>query len=339
MKRRKPRQTDTPEQTDLLALLLGAEIARNHYGQFLIARQWYATPSICEPEPRTLRLLLRSASGCPARAVRQAADPTRWLFLDTETTGFAAGAGRYAFLIGMAWWDSGGIQIEQLFMRDPGEEYSILLELVRRIRKRPVLVTFNGKSFDWPLLQTRFRMTRVINAPSTRAHLDLLQPARQIWRLQTGSARLGHLEQSVLGTQALGWSRHEDIESARIPEFYLDYLRGRSVSPLEAVFRHNRMDLRGLAALAGRIFQALSTAERASAGEQGALELYGISRLLARAGECARARALCALALQRGLPQSIERTARAELARLIKRSHHLGHSPRARSGIREMEPQ
>src|SRR2546429_1151267 len=75
-------------------------------------------------------------------------DPSRWLFLDTETTGLAGGTGTYAFLIGLGWWDAGGFEVEQFFMRDFTEEYSLLQELAVRITERPVLVTFNGKSFE-----------------------------------------------------------------------------------------------------------------------------------------------------------------------------------------------
>ena len=115
-----------------------------------------------------------------------AADPEQWLFLDTETTGLAGGSGTYAFLVGLAWWGAGGLHVEQFFMRDLDEEHSLLLELSERMASRPVLVTFNGKSFDWPLLETRYRMTRAIPSFSPKLHLDLLHPARQLWRLRLG---------------------------------------------------------------------------------------------------------------------------------------------------------
>jgi uncharacterized protein len=211
----------TREDSDRLAQLLGAEIRSNRYGQHLAAQQWHADGEMCDPHPAVLRLLLpagpRVTPRASERAIESAADPTRWLFLDTETTGLAGGTGTYAFLVGLAWWDSGGLQVEQLFMRDHGEEHSLLLGIARRLRERPVLVTFNGKSFDWPLLDTRFRMTRAIEPPALAAHLDLLHPARQIWRLQLGSVRLGDLERGVLGGAALGWSRQDDIDSSRIP--------------------------------------------------------------------------------------------------------------------------
>lgn len=189
-------------------------------------------------------------------------------------------------------------------MRDPAEEYSILLELARRLRKRQVLVTFNGKSFDWPLLVSRFRMTRVIEIPALDTHLDFLHPAREIWGPQIGSVKLGHLEERVLGAESLGWSRREDLDSALIPGIYFDYTAGRAAR-MECVFRHNRMDLRGLAALAGRILQILSADfETDALTECQALELYGLARFFVRRGQHERARRFCERGLELGLLSS-----------------------------------
>lgn len=309
--------------------VLGAEVVRNRFGQYVAARQWYATPAMCEPDRHALELLLHSKAAANHLPASYASDPEKWLFLDTEATGFIGGAGNLAFLIGLAWWDSGGIQIEQLFMRDAAEEYSILLELGRRIRKRPVLVTFNGKSFDWPLLVSRFHMTHAIAVPVLRAHLDFLHPAREIWKLQIGSVKLGHLEERVLGAESLRWSRREDIDSAHIPGIYFDYVCGRS-HRLEGVFRHNRMDLRGLAALAGRILAMLSP--NGDAGPESgleALELYGMARFFGRRRQHGIARRYCQCALEAGLPASVASQACKELARFTKRDLRMSRRPHA----------
>src|SRR5712692_9165691 len=300
---------------DLLAQFVGATVGRNRYGEHLVVRRWYSTPAACPPTPHALRLLLPERDGAHAAAC----DPAQWLFLDTETTGLAGGTGTYAFLVGLAWWDAGGLQVEQFFMRDYGEEHSLLLELSRRMAQRRVLVTFNGKSFDWPLLETRYLMTRAIAPRRPAAHLDLLHPARQLWRLRLGSVRLADLERHVLGPHRLGWDRRDDIDSALIPKLYFDYLRGGRPEPLVGVFRHNQMDLRGLAALAGRILRLLSMAEAADGLEEQPLDLYGLSRLLRRRGEDSIARALCERALSAGLPGAVSRAARRELALLAKR--------------------
>src|SRR5260370_6789649 len=141
----------------------------------------------------------------------------QWLFLDTETTGISGGSGTYAFLVGLAWWDGVGLQVEQFFMRDFGEEHSVLMELAKRMSDRRVLVTFNGKSFDWPLLETRYAMTRVIKPCVPLAHLDFLHPARALWKLRLGSVRLVYLERHVLDAARLGLRRHACIATAFIP--------------------------------------------------------------------------------------------------------------------------
>ena len=316
--------SETIAGSDRLTELLGAQINRNHYGEHLSLQQWYATPEIYTPDARSLSLLLPQSADS-ADSLKAAIDPEQWLFLDTETTGLAGGTGTYAFMVGIAWWDAGGLQVEQLFLRDLDEEHSLLLELSERMEKRPVLVTFNGKSFDWPLLETRYRMTRSVPAFSPRLHLDLLHPARQLWRLRLGSVRLKDLERHVLGSsgRSLDWSRHDDIDSSLIPQMYFDYLRGGPAEPLAGIFRHNQMDLRGLAALAGKILAMLDSgngfANAANAETHDPIDVLGLSRLLRKRGHSTRARELYETALRFGLPRTVERLAQSELAQLAKR--------------------
>ena len=152
------------DDSDLVGRLLGAGIARNDFGEHLAVRNWYSTPEFCQPSEAALDLLSRVTGPSGSKAARASGplfppyreessalrtrvaleNPEKWLFLDTETTGLAGGAGTYAFLIGLAWWDAGGLQVEQLFLRDFSEEHSALHELALRLEERPVLVTFNG---------------------------------------------------------------------------------------------------------------------------------------------------------------------------------------------------
>jgi len=307
------RSCELPEGAERLIELLQAQIAANEFGEHLALRKWYSEPVTDAPglgapdgplDPGTLQLIAPGAS-------REIADPRRWLFLDTETTGITGGTGTYPFLVGIAWWDAGGLEVEQLFMRDYTDEHSLLVALAERIAERPVLVTFNGKSFDWPLLETRYRMTRAIRPPALRAHLDFLHPARNLWRLRIGSVRLAELELKVLG-----WNRGSDMNSWLIPEIYFDYLRGGSAEALLPIFHHNQMDLRGLAALAARV---LSLLENPEAHGGNALELYGISRICERRGDVSRARRHYAQSIARELPVETDRAARSSLARLAKR--------------------
>ncbi len=308
-----------PGEEDTLGQLLGADVARNHFGEHLAIRNWYSTPEYSEPSTITVELLSRMPDESVSRKTRAALeDSSKWLFLDTETTGLAGGAGTYAFLVGVAWWDAGGLQAEQLFMRDFTEEYSVLQELAERVAERPVLLTFNGKSFDWPLLENRFTMTRAIAAPKLAAHLDLLHPARALWKLRLGTVRLVELERHVFDAPRLGWHREDDVESALIPQYYFDYLRGGSARPLAGIVRHNQMDLRGLAALFCKINVMLSESPGARE-EGGGLDLFGLSRFLQRRGDAGRAHTACAQALAIGLPANIRPKAQRELALMAKR--------------------
>jgi hypothetical protein len=315
----RPASLRAPDREDSLAQLLGAGVALNQFGEHLAIRNWFSTPEFTEPAAVALELLSRTRDAALSRHMRSAlADSSRWLFLDTETTGLAGGTGTYPFLVGIAWWDAGGLQVEQFFMRDFSEEHSLLHELAARLAERSILVTFNGKTFDWPLLENRFAMTRSIPTPRLAAHLDLLHPARALWKLRLGSVRLVELERRVLDAQRLGWHREDDIASALIPQYYFDYLRGGSLDPLVGVVRHNQMDLRGLAALFGKINSILASQDTDRNGID-SLDLFGLSRFLERRGDRDRAQVACTQALQLGLPAEIRPRARRELAFLAKR--------------------
>jgi uncharacterized protein len=304
---------DAPAGAERLAQILGATPRKNRFGEYLGLRRWFSEPvggeaTLAAPETEfdlaALRLIAPEAPDCVA-------DFRQWLFLDTETTGLAGGTGTYPFLVGIAWWDAGGLEVEQFFMREHSEEHSLLLALAERLAERRVLVTFNGKSFDWPLLETRYRMTRTIQPPAPRAHLDFLHPARTLWRLRLGSVRLAELEKHVLG-----WNRGPDLMSDLIPQIYFDYLRGGSPEPLVPIFHHNQMDLRGLAALASRVLSLVGNPE--THGQDG-FELFGVSRICERRGEATRARKLYARSITFELPPETDRVARRSLARLAKR--------------------
>ncbi len=173
-------------------------------------------------------------------------DPARALYFDTETTGLG-GAGALAFLVGLAWFDEqGDLVLEQLLLREPAEERALLRRFEELAARCSMLVSFNGKSFDWPLLQSRRVMNR-LGAMEVRPHLDLLHVSRRLHKRRLGSCRLIHLEAEVLG-----WDRGEDdIPGAEIPARYSHFLRSGDEEALRAVIDHNAWDVLSMAALVG----------------------------------------------------------------------------------------
>ncbi len=309
--RRMPMPEQAASNTRRLVELLDAECRTNRFGEHLAVRRQFSEPRVFQAAPQALRRLAPDAAN-------EISDPRRWLFLDTETTGLAGGTGTYAFLVGIAWWEDDGLVVEQFFMRNHAEEASLLLELSRVLAERRPLVTFNGKSFDWPLLETRFRMSRVGRAEIPPAHLDLLHPARQLFRFRLKSVALAELERHVLGLE-----RGYDIPSESIPGRYFDFLRGGPAEPVAEVFHHNQMDLRGLAALAVHMIDLLRQPESAACEPT---ELYGMSRLLQRRGEEGLASLTYERALEGNLPFAAERSAKRELALCAKRQGHFARA-------------
>jgi uncharacterized protein len=166
-------------------------------------------------------------------------------FLDTETTGLSGGAGTAAFLVGLGFLDGDLFRVRQYFMEDYDQEAALLHQLATDLRRFAQLVTFNGKMFDVPLLETRYRLNRGRWPLEEALHLDLLHPARRLWKARLESCRLVHLEAELLRVR-----REEDIPGDQIPQVYFDYLRSRDAKVLPRIFEHNRLDVVSLAALA-----------------------------------------------------------------------------------------
>ena len=201
---------------------------------------------------------------------------THAAFIDTETTGLGAGAGVYAFMIGVGTFErvtpDAPLQftVRQFFMRHPGEEGAVLTALADLLADRQLAVTFNGRTFDLPLLRARYMQNRRVlggrpGVPMIQEgapHLDLLYPARRLWRRRLQSCRLINLEQMILGLQR----NEDDVPGSLIPYLYLDYLRTGNAGEMSRVFYHNREDIVTMVSLAHRLIHAYVTPEQAEAG-------------------------------------------------------------------------
>lgn len=248
------------------------------------------------------------------------APPERWAFLDTETTGLAGGSGTYAFLIGIGRITPEGFRVRQFFMREYSEERSLLAALNEHLNNFDVLITYNGRSYDQPLLETRYRMTRSKPPFASLAHLDLLYGARRLWKLRLESCRLVQLEQQILG-----YEREGDVPGELIPFLYFEYLRSREAWRLRPVFHHNSLDILTLACLTAIVpaaFRSTDVQTLARLGVKRGEDLAGIARWLLNAGEHQRALDLLQRAVDVGLPDSLLFASLWNIALLAKKLKH-----------------
>jgi uncharacterized protein YprB with RNaseH-like and TPR domain len=270
--------------------------------------------------------LLRPLSeGAIARA-----HPTKWAFLDTETTGLAGGAGTYAFLIGVGSIDASGFRLRQFFMRDYGEEASLLWRLAEYLAPFDVLITYNGKAYDQPLLETRFRMVRARHPFDRMQHLDLLFGARRLWKLRLESCRLVDLENRVLGVE-----RHGDLPGSLIPYCYFDYLRSRRAMPLVPIFDHNATDILSLACLTAIVPFAFRTEGGRPMGHglRHGADLIGLGRWMLQAERREEALDLFQRAVEMGLPDDLLFRTMWDIAAMEKR---LGRADAALRTVTEL---
>jgi len=226
------------------------------------------------------------------------ASPYQWAFLDTETTGMGGDAGSCAFLVGVGRITRAGFCVRQFFMRDYSEEASLLDALARHLASFSVMITYNGRAFDQPLLETRYRLRRCQAPFAALQHLDLLHGARRLWKLRFESCRLVDLETRVLGVERQG-----DLPGALIPYVYFEYLRTRQAARLLPVFQHNALDIVTLACLTGLVPYAFK--DPANVPFRHGAEMAGIGRWLKEAGEIEAARDLFRRAVDSGLPDSL----------------------------------
>ena len=224
-------------------------------------------------------------------------DFRRVLYLDTETTGLAGGTGTVPFLVGMAWFEDRSLRVQQLFLRRLGEEGPMLRVLAERMAESSCLITFNGKSFDWPLLRTRFVLNRV-PVPSELPHLDLLHCSRRVFKHRGSGTRLVQLEEQILGHRRVG-----DVDGSLIPDLYFRFLRGGSSAALTPVLEHNANDLLLLAALLGELVRRFRSGR---VEEEDPRDLLGFAGVAMRAGDYERAQTFAQAAARGGGTVSVE---------------------------------
>lgn len=335
----------------LIETLEDGEVVENSAGQCYLVTRLCIPMGQEESQPYTLHalrepsvlgnLLERDLSVLaplyPAYRLERCSDFRRSAFLDIESTGLGGGASIYAFMVGVGTFEPQErnpdaseelltFVVRQLFMRHPGEEPALLTALADLLQGCESLVTFNGRSFDAPFLRGRYRyaghfLPADVGMPTAlddeTPHLDLLHPARRLWRKRLGSCALTNLERRVLG-----YSRTEaDVPGSLIPQLYADYLHDGDGRMMQRVFYHNREDIVSMAALTEVVCSAFADPTAAGGGQLQPLDLLSMARLQARLERLDSAEKLFRAALDQLSGRAHLAESFDGLGRLLKRQH------------------
>ena len=230
--------------------------------------------------------------------------PSGWRWCDLETTGLGGGGGIRAFLVGIGWLRDGGLAVRQYLLEDLDREPALLCAVAADLAEATAVVTFNGKSFDWPLLRDRCVLSGVRLAQP--AHWDVLHAARRLW----GPSLRGGCQLSRLQEVVLREPRGPDLDGAEIPGRYRRYLEG-DIGGLDEVVEHNLEDLRATAAVAACLCGQLAAGGAEASDPQA---LWGLARTYERAGAVPEAVAAYIAARRLGV-----RPGAQAAARLLKR--------------------
>lgn len=272
-----------------------------HHTQALFPISLFTDQSYAEPK------LLQSIFGCPFPAE---VEPEDVLFLDTETTGLSGGVGTIAFQIGVGYFTHSGFVVEQYLIHDYPEEPAMLRTLNALMKRFTVLCTFNGRTFDIPLLKSRFLMNRIADAHFPETHADVLYPARRLWKLRLKRCTLGNLEEQLLNV-----TRDDDLPGALVPQTYFQYLKDGNFEPLQRILDHNKQDIVSLAQLFYFLCRQVAQPQEMTCGE----DLFSLARAMEKNGDTDSAMKCYRMSARSGMLSD----SCLAMARLEKRSGHV----------------
>lgn len=245
--------------------------------------------------------VLESIFGCPFPA---AVLPEDILFLDTETTGLSGGVGTIAFQIGVGYFTASEFVVEQFLMHDYPEEAEMLRLLDGLMQRFTIICTFNGRTFDVPLLKSRFLMNRIPGNHIPEIHADVLYPARRLWKLRLKNCRLSNLEEQLLHVQ-----RDDDLPGALVPQTYFQYLKDGNFDPLVKILEHNKQDIVSLAQLFYFMCKQVDQPEEITEAE----DLFSLAKALEKRGNREKAMKCYRLSAANGMTsESYQAMARIE---------------------------
>ncbi len=206
-------------------------------------------------------------------------DYENFVFIDTETTGLSGGTGTMAFMVGAARFINGALELEQFFLQNPAEEQALLTALSNFCGEMKAVVSYNGKAFDLPILNTRYVLNALSSPFDGLPHFDLLPITRRVWKARLDQCNLGNVEHHILGLDR----DLNEVPGYLVPEIYMDYLHSGDASPLEGIFRHNENDVVSLAALFTTINDLLE--DPLTQSEAYASDHISIGRLMGSLGD------------------------------------------------------
>lgn len=237
------------------------------------------------------------------------------VFLDTETTGLAGGTGTFAFMIGVGRFNREGFVLNQYFLRQPAEEAAMLALLSQFLEPSAAVCTYNGKTFDIPLLNTRYIMQSMKSPFINLPHFDLLALARRLWRDRLVSCTLGNIEQQILGV----FRTEQEVPGYLIPEMYTEYLRSGDARPMKGVFYHNAIDIISLAALFTHAANLLSDPLTQNISD--GIDLASLARLFQSIGFKEQATEIFDESLRQELPEDIYKNTLLNNAKIFKQKN------------------
>jgi hypothetical protein len=286
-----------------VAAALGGRVSTTRFGPCLTierryeAERWHGDLRVgdCETgDLDSLRLLDPSLAAGAGDAFL-----SRVVFLDLETTGLSGGAGTIAFLVGCGYFDLGAFQVRQFLLVSHSAERALLAAAGDLFAEASLIVTYNGKSFDVPVMETRWAFHRLPAPFDDLPHFDMVHVARRLWNGRGGEATEGGCRLTTLERVLLNMQRTGDVPGFEIPGRFFQFLRTSNPAPLEPVLEHNRLDLLSLAALMSR---ALGLAAGGDGACRDAHEALAVGRILERAGQVARAEACYRAAVAASCP-------------------------------------
>jgi tetratricopeptide (TPR) repeat protein len=243
--------------------------------------------------------------------------PLSEIFIDTETSGLAGGTGTFAFMVGIGNFNENNFRLTQIFIRDPGEEKALLAYLEKFLARFSILISFNGKSFDVPILKTRYGLNQFPDPFVNYSHIDVLHLARRIWKPRLPNRSLKELESQILDFVRT----EEEIPGWLVPQLYIDYLRSQDASPLKGVFYHNGMDVISLAVLYKYLAKFIHSPT--SFDHQDSLDLASLARFYEDHDHIEEAANLYVASIDAGLPEDHVASTLSRYGHILKERNNI----------------